>query len=296
MDGIGFPEGIKERKRFEKNNEIIALNILQVPHDEIIIIHAYESEYNHTHKNQVVLLMVTDIEKWHYTALKSEPTEDGFIRPAKSLSRLFRGITSNLDGDFYCLNCLHSFRTENTLKKHEELCENNDYCCVDMSTKLNKILEYSHGEKSLKTPFVIYIDLECLLLKQQPCQNNPNESYIERKAIHQPCGYSIDLVRSFDSKEDKHSFYRANDCIKKFYNELKELGTKVVSYEQKEMTPLTTDDVFLYESQKVCYICKRTFCYDKNDKKRFKLYKKVRGHCHLTEKFRWAAHNICNLR
>ena len=40
------------------------------------------------------------------------------------------------------------------------------------------------------------------------------------------------------------------------------------------MTPLTTDDVFLYESQKVCYICKRKFCSDKNDKNRFKLYKK----------------------
>ena len=47
--------------------------------------------------------MITDDEKWHYTALKSEPTEDGFIRPTKSLSRLFRGITSNHDGDFYCL-------------------------------------------------------------------------------------------------------------------------------------------------------------------------------------------------
>ena len=108
--------------------------------------------------------------------------------------------------------------------------------------------------------------------------------------------YSLDLVCSFDSKEDKHSFYRRNDCIKKFCIELKELGTKVVNYEQKEMTPLTTDDVFLYESQKVCYICKIKFCYDKNDKKRFKLYKKSRDHCHFTGKFRGAAHSICNLR
>ena len=40
---------------------------------------------------------------------------------------LFRGITSNHHGDFYCLNCLHSFRTDNPLKKYERLCENNDY-------------------------------------------------------------------------------------------------------------------------------------------------------------------------
>ena len=49
-----------------------------MPNDEIKITHAYKSKYNHTRKNQVVLLMITDGEKWHYTALKSEPTEDGF--------------------------------------------------------------------------------------------------------------------------------------------------------------------------------------------------------------------------
>ena len=79
--------------------------------------------------------MITDGEKWHYTALKSELPEDGFNRPIKSLSRLFRGITSNNNGDVYCLNCLQPFRTYNILKKHEILCENNDYCYVEMPTK-----------------------------------------------------------------------------------------------------------------------------------------------------------------
>ena len=102
-----------------------------------------------------------------------------------------------------------------------------------MPTELNKILKYNHGEKSLKTLFLIYADLECLLLKQKSCQNNPNESYTERKAIHEPFGYSLDLVCSFDSKEDKNSFYRGDDCIKKFCRELKELVTKLVNYEQK---------------------------------------------------------------
>ena len=211
------------------------------------------------------------------------------------MSRLFREITSNHDRDFYYLNCLHSFRTDNALKKHERLCENNDYCSVEMPTKLNKTLKYNNGEKLLRTSFVIYVDLECLLLKQQSCQNNPNESYTERKAIHEPCGYSLDLVCSFDSKEDKHSFYRGNDCIKKFCSELKELGTKVVNYEQKEMTPLTDDENRYYEEQKKCNICQKAFCDYKKQKKRFKLYKKLRDHCHFTGKFRGAAHSICNL-
>ena len=87
-------------KKNNNNNN----NILQVPHDEIKITHAYKSEYNHTRKNQVVLLMITDGEKWRHTALKNEPTEDGFNQSTKSLSKLFRGITSNNHGDFYCLN------------------------------------------------------------------------------------------------------------------------------------------------------------------------------------------------
>ena len=41
--GIDFPAGIKEWKRFEKNNETTALNILQVPHDKVKITHAYKS-------------------------------------------------------------------------------------------------------------------------------------------------------------------------------------------------------------------------------------------------------------
>ena len=91
------------------------------------------------------------------------------------------------------------------------------------------------------TPFVIYTDLERLLLKQS-CQNNPNESYTERKAMHEPCGYALDLVCSFDSKQNKHSFYRGKDCITRFCGERKELGTKIVNYGQKELTPLTNDE------------------------------------------------------
>ena len=108
---------------------------MQVPCYEENIIHVYKSKHNHTRKNQVVLLMITDGKKWHYIALKSEQTEDGFIRPTKSLSRLFKGITSKHNGDFYCLNCLHSFRTLNVLKIHKKLCENNDFCYAEMPGK-----------------------------------------------------------------------------------------------------------------------------------------------------------------
>ena len=52
--------------------------------------------------------------------------------PVKNLSKLLRGKLSNHDGDFYCLNCFNSCNTENRLKKDEEICNNNDSCCIIM--------------------------------------------------------------------------------------------------------------------------------------------------------------------
>ena len=89
---------------------------------------------------------------------------------------LFRGITSSNNEDFYCLNCFHSYRTLNKLKKHERVCNNHDYSRVDMPKDDEKI-KYLPGEMSLKVSFIVYADLECLLKKVRSCQNNLEISY-----------------------------------------------------------------------------------------------------------------------
>ena len=77
---------------------------------------AYISEHNDQRNNQVNLLMITDgTSNWHYLAIKN-------------LSGLLRGIISNHNGDFYCLNCLRSNRTISKLKRHEKICKNQDFC------------------------------------------------------------------------------------------------------------------------------------------------------------------------
>ena len=58
------------------------------------------------------------------------------------------------------------------------------------------------------------------------------------------------------------------------------------------MIPLTDKENKSYKKQKVCYICKKEFSTDDDNKK----YHKVIDRCHYTGKFRGAAHNICNLR
>ena len=108
----------------------------------------------------------------------------------KSISALFRGITSNNNGDYYCLICFHSYRTNNILKKHERLRSKHDYCHVKMPKEDIKILKYNPGKKSLKAPFIIIADLECILPKISSCHNNPEKSYTEKKAKHEPSDYT----------------------------------------------------------------------------------------------------------
>ena len=128
----------------------------------------YKLKYNFKLENQVILLMITDGKKWHYLAVKR-------------LSALLRRITLNHNGDFYCLNCFHSYSTKNKLKKHEKVCNDHDYYYLEMPNEDNKILNYNHGEKSMKAPFIMHADLDRLLEKMHSCQNNPEKSYTEIK-------------------------------------------------------------------------------------------------------------------
>ena len=58
------------------------------------------------------------------------------------------------------------------------------------------------------------------------------------------------------------------------------------------MIPLTDEENKSYKNKKVCYICKKGFSPDDDNKK----YHKIRDHCHYTGKYRGAAQSLCNLR
>ena len=124
--------------------------------------------------------MITDGEKWHYL-------------PVKSLFLLLRRTTSKHLGDFYCLNCLRSYRTE-----HYNICKNHAYFYVEIPKEDNKILKYNHGEKSMKVPFIIYADLEPLHEKNSTCYNNPEKWSRTKINKHAPSGYSLFTQCSFD--------------------------------------------------------------------------------------------------
>ena len=155
-NGINFPTDKRHLDRFEKNNTSIPLNIFSAHETDKHLYNIRVSKFNRTRRHKVVLLMITDSEKWHFTSAKIE-------------TRLFRGVFSKHHNDYYCFDCRQSYRTDNALKRHERLCLNNKDCHVKLPFKNKNILKYEKYLRSTKSPHVIYLDYESLLkdLKDQ---------------------------------------------------------------------------------------------------------------------------------
>ena len=136
-----FPSHVDDWKKFELNSKSIALNVLYVPESEKTIRHVYKSKYNLTRENQVILLMISDGEKWHCLTVRR-------------LSALLKGITSKHDGDSYCLNCFHSYRTKegkDCLKKFGKDLKKQAKSIIDFEKKempkLTQDEQYEHDTK-----------------------------------------------------------------------------------------------------------------------------------------------------
>ena len=95
--------------------------------------------------------MITDSEKWLYLAVKSLPA-------------LFRGIKSNNNGEFYCLNCFCSYRIMSSSLSslvdnlseglHSDKCTDCKSCLDYMTTKDEHIVfRCSECKKNYKKDF-----------------------------------------------------------------------------------------------------------------------------------------------
>ena len=91
----------------------------------------YVSKHNLNRKKQDIFLMIPNGEGWHYLAAIKETID---IIKRNNIKR---------NGDFYCLNCLHSFRTKNRLELLKKVCENKDFFKIIMPSNDTKILEFN---------------------------------------------------------------------------------------------------------------------------------------------------------
>ena len=95
-------------------------------------------------EKQIILLTIPNKEKdrWHYLAVKK-------------LLTLLTVITSKHHGNFYYLNCFHSFITKNKLKSHEKVCKNKYFCEIVMSSEKDSMLDFNQNMKSQNSMYYL---------------------------------------------------------------------------------------------------------------------------------------------
>ena len=87
--------------------------------------------------------------------------------------------------------------------------------------------------------------------------------------MHRPSDNSLITFCSFDKSKNEQKYYRGEDCVKVFCENLEDQAMKIINYEKKEMIPLTDEEKESYENQEICHICEKEFCTDENNKKEF---------------------------
>ena len=106
--GLEFPLAINKINEFEKKNDI-AVNVLGIKGQRMYI----SRKWKCSGRKNVNLLLITDVEKRHYMAIKS-------------LSRLLGSSNSKHEHkQHFCLNCLQGFHSEESRDKHFEYCKDN---------------------------------------------------------------------------------------------------------------------------------------------------------------------------
>jgi hypothetical protein len=108
---------------------------------------------------------------------------------------------------------------------------------------------------------------------------------------HVANSYNCRVVSSEGLYKEIH--YRGVDPVKHCYQSLLDISNELYDTLQNFRAPLLSlEETIKFDSSNTCHICKKDF--DKNADNDAKNYK-VRDHCHVTGKFRGAAHNNCNL-
>ncbi|XP_065678249.1 uncharacterized protein LOC136093209 [Hydra vulgaris] len=168
--------------------------------------------------------------------------------------------------------------------------ETNHYCLIKIRIELpkpNTMIKLNHFKKTMRVPFVVYADFESIIKPINTCAPNPNESYTKQYQKHTPSSFCY-YIKCFDESvyQSKLVTFTASnedeDVAQKFVNMLEEDVKKIYNDYLKfpKKMIFTMKDKNNFDNAKICHICEKDLNEDR-----------VRDHCHITGKYRGAAHS-----
>ena len=214
------------------------------------------------------LLLLIDDGKSHYVYIK------GF-------DRFMFHKTKNKNKKWFCKSCFQFSSGENILTKHKEDCLSIN---GKQSIKLEEgIIEFENYSKQIPVPFKIYAAFECNLRGVESYEG----SYTKKYQDHVTCSFAYKIVCIDDRFTKPIVVFRGKDApyefIKAIIKEYK-YCKKVMDKHFNKNLIMSEEEEHLFQQSSSCWIYKKLIDNDE---------KKVRDHCHLTAKFRGAAHWSC---
>ena len=271
LEGISFPISWRGIDRFERQNGI-SVNVLGLEGKEIVTLRKTREKK----ENHVILFKLKQGENEHFALVNN-------------LNRLWFGQDSkNKNQRQVCEGCLNSFNSKETLEVHQEFCADDGIKAV-LPLK-RSIVKFRKVQCCTVVPFAIYADFESILEKTSKLVGEKT-TQIQH---HIPCSFCF-LPVSRVGEEFSPVFFRGKkgDDVGKIFLEMLVEEVKWILTEIREPLLKKNKKRILwgkgekeaFEKTDICW-----FCGEKIEEG------KVADHCHLTGRFRGAAHELCNLQ
>jgi len=269
---ITFPVALKEIDKFERNNDGISVNIFGY---ENSVYPLRLSKNDKQGKTIIDLLLIADDTTNHYCLINN-----------------LRGLLRNQAGNayiHYCRRCLNGFQRKESLDKHKNYCDNHEAVRPELP-KPGTTLSFTNYNRSMRVPFVVYADFESFIKPIDTCQPDPSKSYTKPYQKHTPSSFCY-YIKCFDDEiysQEPISFTvqdESDDAAQIFVDMLEQDIRRIYKkFKRPRKIIFTKTDKKKYTKATKCHICEKELGDDR-----------VRDHCHLSGKFRGAAHNNCNL-
>lgn len=264
--GLDFPMQLKNISIYENQNDI-TVNVFGYEKGSVYPLHLTKKRF----MRHVDLLVISNGNRSHFCWIKN--------------FNCLMNDGQHGNHKFYCCYCLHGFTKKRLLNNHISYCQTHGAQRTEMPTEENKWLNYSDVSKQLKVPFVVHADFECIAEAISTCQPDVCKSSTTKLAKHIPSGFTYKIVGPNDSVTDDHVTYRGENVAETFVQHMLQVEGQLINIlrESKPLKMLREDEI-LFQKTTHCHICQKKLESDR-----------VRDHCHVTGKFRGAAHNASNL-
>ena len=267
--GIDFPVRIDDIPKIERANEI-RITVIMLKGEKMFF-PRYTSKFDY--EDHMELLLMEDNEgNTHYVLVRD-------------ISMLLSSLHKTQHKKYYCLGCLNGFNSQERLDEHIGTCREVNGTQKTMMPKRGSKVVFKNHRRQLPVQFVIYADFESLLVPV-----DEKGGCLRKTQSHEMCSYGFKRVCYYDGKYDgEYKSYRGVGAIKRFLNNMLtevEECNRIIQTEFNKEVIMSVKDFDNYERAVECHICNGKFT---------EADKKVLDHCHVTGKFRGAAHNSCNL-